>query len=243
MGLRIAEVDERAIAQVFGDEAAVQAGEIANSRMIDSQQFLHVLRVEAGGERRRADEVTEHDSEVSSLGLIGSFLTCRLRRRGRQFANRVKNLPPVADRRNADLLQVVGRQAGQDVEVDPVVAKRLLVGLQAEVAQPLPDVQVASARAPLAYSNASRCPSPLRFRLSFWFNQNRLFGFVYDNFLPEDETERVQGAYGSNYPRPAALKAKYVACAAAAHDSARPPVDQSVPDRPRFVVTGFVLQK
>jgi hypothetical protein len=57
----------------------------------------------------------------------------------------------VADRRNSDLLQVVGRQAAQDVEVDAVVAKRLLVGLQAEVAQPLPNVQIASARAPIAF--------------------------------------------------------------------------------------------
>lgn len=34
-------------------------------------------------------------------------------------------------------------------------------------------------------------------------------GGVYVNFMPEDETERVQGAYGGNYARLAALKAKY----------------------------------
>ena len=34
-------------------------------------------------------------------------------------------------------------------------------------------------------------------------------GGVYVNFMPEDETERVPGAYGSNYARLAALKAKY----------------------------------
>ena len=34
-------------------------------------------------------------------------------------------------------------------------------------------------------------------------------GGVYVNFMPEDETERVQGAYGSNYERLAALKGKY----------------------------------
>ena len=32
---------------------------------------------------------------------------------------------------------------------------------------------------------------------------------VYVNFMPEDETERVPGAYGANYVRLAALKAKY----------------------------------
>lgn len=34
-------------------------------------------------------------------------------------------------------------------------------------------------------------------------------GGVYVNFMPEDETDRVAGAYGANYARLAALKAKY----------------------------------
>jgi FAD/FMN-containing dehydrogenase len=35
-------------------------------------------------------------------------------------------------------------------------------------------------------------------------------GGVYVNFMPEDETQRVQtGAYGANYERLAKLKAKY----------------------------------
>jgi FAD/FMN-containing dehydrogenase len=34
-------------------------------------------------------------------------------------------------------------------------------------------------------------------------------GGVYVNFMPEDEIDRISGAYGANYPRLAALKAKY----------------------------------
>ena len=34
-------------------------------------------------------------------------------------------------------------------------------------------------------------------------------GGVYVNFMPEDETDRVPSAYGANYRRLAALKAKY----------------------------------
>jgi FAD/FMN-containing dehydrogenase len=34
-------------------------------------------------------------------------------------------------------------------------------------------------------------------------------GFVYVNFMPEDETDRVQGAYGENFARLAAIKGKY----------------------------------
>ncbi len=34
-------------------------------------------------------------------------------------------------------------------------------------------------------------------------------GGVYVNFMPEDETDRVPGAYDANYRRLAALKARY----------------------------------
>ena len=51
----------------------------------------------------------------------------------------------MADGQDSNLLEIVGRQTGQDVEVDPVIAKCLLVGLQAEAAQPLPDFHVAAA--------------------------------------------------------------------------------------------------
>ena len=52
----------------------------------------------------------------------------------------------MADGQDSNLLEIVGRQTGQDVQVDPVIAKRLLVGLQAEAAQPLPDFHVAPLR-------------------------------------------------------------------------------------------------
>jgi len=43
------------------------------------------------------------------------------------------------------------------------------------------------------------------------FNQTAPYatGGVYVNFMPDDETDRVAGAYGPNYARLAALKAKY----------------------------------
>jgi hypothetical protein len=80
--------------------------------MIDLQQFLHILRVKPGRQRRRTDEITKHDRELSPLGSMGRLLTCGLQPRRRKLANGVKNLPPVANRRNANLLQVGSRQAG-----------------------------------------------------------------------------------------------------------------------------------
>ena len=57
-----------------------------------------------------------------------------------QGGDRGEQLAPVADRGDAELAQVVGRQLGQDVGVDVVVAERLLVLAQAQPAQPSPDV-------------------------------------------------------------------------------------------------------
>ena len=151
VGLRIAKVDEHAVAHVFGDVATIAADDILDLRLVRTQELLQILRIKAGGESRRAHEVAKHHRELSPFGVIAESwaASCACRRR-RELANGIEDFPPMADRQDSDLLQIVGRQAAQDVEVDPVVAKCLLVGLQAEAAQPLPDVHFASARAPPA---------------------------------------------------------------------------------------------
>jgi len=62
----------------------------------------------------------------------------------------------VTDRLDADFPEIVDRQARQDLEVDAVVPERLLVGLQAEAAQPFSDVHFTSRRfPPLPFESAS----------------------------------------------------------------------------------------
>ena len=46
----------------------------------------------------------------------------------------------MADAGDADILEVVGRQLRQDLDIDFVVAKRGLVLLEAEISQPLADI-------------------------------------------------------------------------------------------------------
>ena len=46
----------------------------------------------------------------------------------------------MADQANAEILQVIGRQTGQHLLVDLVLAESLLVSLQPEPPQPAPNV-------------------------------------------------------------------------------------------------------
>ena len=103
------------------------------------------------GERGRADQVDEHHRELPPLGLGGGAAgraRCGARPAGcageacagPQGGDGVEQLAPVADRGDAEAAQVVGRQLGQDLGVDVVVAERLLVLAQAQPAQPSPDV-------------------------------------------------------------------------------------------------------
>jgi hypothetical protein len=48
----------------------------------------------------------------------------------------------VANSLDPDLLEIVNREARQDLEVDAIVPERLLVRLQAKAAQPFSDVQL-----------------------------------------------------------------------------------------------------
>jgi hypothetical protein len=84
----------------------------------------------------------------------------------------------MANRLDPDLLQIINRQVRQDLKVDPVVPERLLIGLQAEAAQPFSDVQLRLRRPLSSFSllvsrQAADCCADGR---TFWFNRNRLSG-------------------------------------------------------------------
>ena len=62
MGLRIAKIGEHPVAHIFGDETAGLRDEIGAAVVVGANDLTHVLGVEPGRQRRRADEVTEHDA-------------------------------------------------------------------------------------------------------------------------------------------------------------------------------------
>ena len=66
--LRIAEVDEHAVAHVLRHEAAEATHGLGDAFLIGRNDLAQVLRVHARGECRRTDEVREHHRDLAALG-------------------------------------------------------------------------------------------------------------------------------------------------------------------------------
>ena len=71
VSLRIAEIGQHPVAHILGDEAAVAFDQICAATMIAANDLTHVLGIEPRRQRRRADEVAEHDRELAPLGGVG----------------------------------------------------------------------------------------------------------------------------------------------------------------------------
>jgi hypothetical protein len=137
-----AEVGEHAVAKELRHVALV-ADDLARDRvLVGAQDLAHLLGVEAGGERGRADHVDEHHRELAALGLRAARPVRGGARRRRwrgprvgrpgQGGDRGQEPLAVAERGDPELAQVVLGQGRQQVRVDVVVAERLLVPAQAE---------------------------------------------------------------------------------------------------------------
>ena len=102
MGLRIAEVHEHAVAHVLRDEPAEAAHGLGDALLIGRNDLAQVLRVHAGGECRRTDEVREHHRDLAALGVGACGGRGYLRRNGRLFtaerSNGPEQLEPRAER-------------------------------------------------------------------------------------------------------------------------------------------------
>jgi hypothetical protein len=70
MRLRIAEVNQHAVAHVFRHEPAKATHGLGNARLIGRNDLAQILRVHTGGECRRADKVREHHGDLAALGGI-----------------------------------------------------------------------------------------------------------------------------------------------------------------------------
>ena len=148
VGLRPAEVGQHAVAHVLGDETAFLFDRPCDTGVEGADQLAQILWVEAGREGGRADQVREQHRELPPLGLARGH-----ERRGRgagrcgtgpQGGDPSEQPLAVADRGNADLLEVLGGQARQDPRIDVVVAERRLILAQAQAAQPSPDIHPVS---------------------------------------------------------------------------------------------------
>ena len=131
-----AEIGQHAVAHELGD-VALEPGDLgSHGGLIGMDDLAQLLLVEAHGQRRRANEIDEHDGELPALGLRPRCWLGRLAQGG----NGSQQALAVAER-NAKRGQIGVGQIGHDIEIDLVRAKQLGVPVQAQPAQPRLDVQ------------------------------------------------------------------------------------------------------
>ena len=149
MRLRIAEIDEHAVAHVFRHEAAKALHSLGDAFLIGRNDLAQILRVDAGGECRRTDQVREHHRDLAALGgVFRGRVDCRKSVGWRRFracisaqgSDSVEQLTAVPDNADAEVLQVLRRQARQDRLVNLVLAEYSLILFEAKAPQPTTEV-------------------------------------------------------------------------------------------------------
>ena len=92
-GLGIAEIDQHAVAHIFGDIAAEAGDHLGGAFVVGGDDLAQIFRIEPGRERGRADQIAEHHRELAALGGM------RRARGGRRAVQRRRQ--PAAARRAA----------------------------------------------------------------------------------------------------------------------------------------------
>ena len=144
MRLRPAEIGEHAVAHELGD-VTLETGDLArHGALVGAQDLPHLFGVEPLRQRGRAHQVTEQHRELPPLGVWSHPRGCSLGRLMRQRVpfgclglapqggDGIEQPATMADQGNAEVLEVVAGQIGQEIDVDLVVAERLLVALEPE---------------------------------------------------------------------------------------------------------------
>ena len=70
---RKAKIGQHAIAHEFGDEAVIACDSARTGVLIDANDLAHVLGIQPGRHRGRADEIAKHDRELAALGGVGDW--------------------------------------------------------------------------------------------------------------------------------------------------------------------------
>ena len=81
MRLRIAEINQHAVAHILGDKAAKAADGVGDAPVVGADDLAQILGIEAGRERRRADQIAEHDGQLAPLSFRPHPVLSRLRGR------------------------------------------------------------------------------------------------------------------------------------------------------------------
>ena len=138
MGLRIAEVDQHAVAHVLRYEPAEALHCLGDALLIGGNDLAQVLWVHTRRERGRTDEVREHHRDLAALGGVlrlrfGRSSRLRWRWRVLDGGEYFQSMP----KGDAEFFQALICQVGQDRGVDVVLGKALRVLPKTELLKPV----------------------------------------------------------------------------------------------------------
>src|SRR6185437_10742591 len=135
MCARIAEIGKYSIADEPGDNAVIGGDDSRAGGAIGAEHLPHVLRIEARRERRRADQIAEHDGEMASLGIA---LAGRLGNQCRlvELGDRTLHFTAMTEQ-DFEPVEVLVLQVGQDTNVDSVLGKTLRVLPKSKLFEPV----------------------------------------------------------------------------------------------------------
>jgi hypothetical protein len=131
MSMRVAEINQHAVAHVFRDKPSVSLHGFSDAFLISRDELAQIFGVHARRQRRGAHEIAEHHGDLSALGSIARRTrNCHFGRRvdccyPRECLDGFEKFDPRAEGK-AELAQVIFRQIRQHRFVDGIFAKRAL---------------------------------------------------------------------------------------------------------------------
>jgi len=140
MGSGIAKIHEGTVPHVSRHEPIEALHRLCDAFLIGRNDLAQVLRVHAGGERRRTDKVREHHRDLAAFGGVGARL------RSGKFGCRRGSAGKLTDRReyfspmpewDADVFEILIGQMAKYRDIDPVLGKGLGVLGHAELFEPV----------------------------------------------------------------------------------------------------------
>ena len=140
MGLRIAEIDEHPIAHVLRDEPSEALHSLGDALLISGNDLAQVFRVHACRECCRTDEVREHHGDLPALGGVLRGLRLHMGRRRRRrcaFGDGFQEPHSMAERGDAELLQIGVCELREKSKIDVILGKALEVLSETELLKPL----------------------------------------------------------------------------------------------------------
>ncbi len=121
VGLRIAEVNQHAVAHVFGDETVEAAHCLGDRPVIGADHLAQLFEVEPRRQRRRADQVAEHHRQLPALRAIDASGGRSGYRQGDRLAATAAELAPTvrSQSRNSRTASAVRHRSGRKSDWSP----------------------------------------------------------------------------------------------------------------------------